>query len=1807
MIMFTLDKSRLKYLWEFIARAFLFITVVVSSGFAEEPYTRLVQKIEPSEFGGANPAGIAFVRSEGSYLIAPRISTNEVVVLSQWDQTLRSVTLPTAIPDPFNMTFDDKRNSLLFFDENADQLVEITMRIDGERGLSGAAVTHHDLNLFNSKNLLGMTSDSETGDLFFLVVPGSPESARIIHLIPDSRGGFDGPAALRDGRVNEAVLKSLPTSLRGIAFNPEDGHLYVMSPNEERLYEINKQGETVSTRDISAYRLRDVQNMIFAPSGDQTDEPSTQSLFITDRGERTGEGGIVELTFIQPVERGFSPMAIQFTLVKNTHTWQWDPPSPDASGICYIPSSNHLLVCDGEVEENTWNPPIWGGANVWEIALSGNQVREFNTLAFSEEPTDVAYNPNNQHLYFSDDTGTKSVYDLDAGSDGVYGTSDDIFTSVNTGNYGTSDPEGVTYDTEQGHVFWVDGVNREVYELALGANGVLGGGDDVLIQHFDTNSLGASDPEGVEFNPDNGHLYILGSNDIIIETTRDGNYIQEASISSLNPRKPAGLAYAPTSNNSFSKSLYIVCRGTDNDGHPTENDGELYEISLGSVTPVLSINDVALLEGDNGTVDAIFTVTLSSATSDIVTVNYATSDGSATTGDNDYVSTSGQVSFSPGQTNRPVTVMVNGDGTDEPDETFFVNLSNAVNAPISDDQGAGTILNDDGPQLITLSFQDGTSGYSGTRDTWIESGAPTANHGTDATLYIDGSPDLSSLVYWDLTIIPPGSIVQSVDIQTNVQDASSTAYELYELKRPWVESEATWNQFAPGQNWQTAGAQGSQDKGSTVLGAISGSSTGSNTTSLNSAGIALVQSWIDDPNSNHGLIIQNYNNSNGLDLSSSEAATVLQRPKLTVRYQDTGVPPSVPWLSINDISVTEGTGTTSNANFTVTLSSASAETVTVDYATADGTAKSPGDYNAIPVTTLIFLPGTTTQTITAVINGDLLDEVDESFVVNLSNPGNATISDNQGQGTIIDDDAAPSLTIGDVTADEGAGTMSFTVSLSAMSGRDVSVDYATADGSASALDDYTAVSSTLAIPASSASGTISVAVNGDVLDEADETFLVNLSNPVNATISDNQGVGTITDDDPAPSLSIDDVTADEGSGAINFTVSLSAISGQDLSVDYATADGSATAPDDYTTTLSTLTVPAGSASGTVSVAIIDDAIPESAETFTLNLSNAVNATISDNQGVGTITDNEGLSSLAINDVSVNEGNSGTVDAVFTVTLSPANSQTVTVDYATADDNAVAPGDYVAAGPLTVTFPPNTTTQTISVTVNGDVLDEADETFLVNLSNPVNATISDNQGVGTITDDDPTPSLSIDDVTADEGSGAISFTVSLSAISGRDVNVDYATANGSAIASDDYVATSGTLTIPQGSASETITVNLIDDVFAEPTETFFVNLSNATNATIADNQGQASITDVNDVLVSVIYNETQTGQASNSGTVATSSDLTAANGDFYIAAIAGSGSISVNSVAGLGLSWTILSAQCATGNSVGLEVWAGEGVPTQNGAVTATFSGSPDNSVIAVSRYSNVDLSNAVSGVLSGNPAGLNGSCSSNSKSSSYSFDLSTTVDGAIVFGAATATKNGLHNPGVNFTERAEVSQGRGKSETSVAVQDKMVTLASLTTVDGSFDKTVEWAIIGLAINPASATLMAGGEPTPPAMSKTHSDGSKDKIRKENEMEVSTTEATTSPSQPIPQEIALMSNYPNPFNPETTVAYAIPTDTRVRIVIYNSMGQQVRLLVDEFQEAGNKTVGWNGKDDRANSVGSGIYFVQLVVDKTSLIRKMVLLK
>ena len=578
-------------------------------------------------------------------------------------------------------------------------------------------------------------------------------------------------------------------------------------------------------------------------------------------------------------------------------------------------------------------------------------------------------------------------------------------------------------------------------------------------------------------------------------------------------------------------------------------------INVQAVMPSLAINDVTLNEGHSGAVEAVFTVSLAASDGSTVTVDYEIVDGTATNGD-DYVAnpSSGTLTFSGATTTQAITVTINGDQVDEQqDETFFVNLSNSTNADIVDGQGQGTILNDDVPippnapgqllatttgaatvdlswadqsgdeegfhleraagsgdfaEIATLGpnakfYQDvglssstvysyrvrafkGTaySDYSNTSTTETASGVVTnpnlnlalnqpasasstynsytaakAVDGNASSYWRSGGLSLNTVVWLRVDLGKVQAVGRAVIMWKDTYFAKSYELQVSNNEMDWtpvystsagaggnvtllftpalaryVRLYMTANNKSteriteiqvysgplsappPAPSNLTATATGSatialtwndnstDETGFAIERAMSGGSfaqittTGANATSYNDAGLNGGVTYV--------YRVRAFNAAGNSSYSNEASATTLF---------------SGPTLSINDVTLNEEHDGTVEAVFTVTLAAADGATVTVDYQTADGTATAGSDY-AAAVGTLTFPAGTTTQSIAVVVTGDTEDEPDESFLVNLSNPANATIGDGQGVGTIKTDELSAIGLVGHWKFDEGSGT-----------------------------------------------------------------------------------------------------------------------------------------------------------------------------------------------------------------------------------------------------------------------------------------------------------------------------------------------------------------------------------------------------------------------------------------------------------------------------------------------------------------------------------------------------------------------------------------------------------------------------------------------------------------------------------------------------------------------------------------------------------------------------------------------------------------
>ncbi len=796
--------------------------------------------------------------------------------------------------------------------------------------------------------------------------------------------------------------------------------------------------------------------------------------------------------------------------------------------------------------------------------------------------------------------------------------------------------------------------------------------------------------------------------------------------------------------------------------------------------PTVSIFDRTVSEGNGGTVNAVFSVQLNTASGLEVRVPFSTANGSATVAGNDYNPNSGVLTIAPGLTEGFITVQVKGDTLGEANENFFVNLSTPINGTLGDGQGEGMIL-DDEPRIsigdrtvmetnstvnavFTVSL---SSAPSGDVTVAFNTAAVTATAGSDYTSVSGTLTFTGGQTTTTITVPMAGDLLDEVDetFLVNLSANSSNSVMLDGQAVGTIQDNDPPPTISIGDVIVTEGNSGtvnavfpvtlSAASGLTVTvqfntadGTVSPANAGADYVPI-SGGLVTFNAGETQQNitvqvigervaeNDETFLVNLINPSNAGIADGQGVGTILD---------------DEPLVTIDPASVTEGNADVSMV-FIVRMDRASSQNVVVSYFTLDGSATSGADYGAVTSGSITFTPGQVQVPLTVTVHGDLLNEPSETFTVNLSAvaSGNAKITVPTALGTILNDDPLPGLAIGSplpVTETNSFTTPAvFPVTLLAASGQTVTVVFTTADGTAIAGADYDSTTGTLTFNPGETQKSITVQVRGDTLGEPNETFLVQLQSPVNATITVGQGTGTIADDEPR--ISINDITVTEGEAntTATFTVSLAGTASGTVTVGFITAAGTATAGTDYLTTSGSVTFLVGETSKPITVTIVGDSLDESNETFNVNLTSvSSNAVVADSQGIGTINDNDATPSLSIGDASVIEGDAGQVNMLFTVLLSAASGNGVTVNYGTTAGSATAGLDFqLTSGSLS--FAAGTTQQTITVRVNGDFAGELDETFTVNLSGAANATVSDGSAIGTITNDDGV--LRISDVSVNE--------------------------------------------------------------------------------------------------------------------------------------------------------------------------------------------------------------------------------------------------------------------------------------------------------------------------------------------------------------------------------------------------------------------------------------------------------------------------
>jgi len=555
-------------------------------------HLRFVRSIFTGEFGLTSPKGMAFSPTDNSFILfgSDEASMGSISLYEAFNGT---GSLSGGVDNYLDIAFDEKSGALFVLNQSSSLLSKIQINSKG-MPVNAVPGSQYSVSSLNLKTARGVTFDPSTGRMF--VLNGDP--ARLTIVTPDAVYGFDGGVAIKNGRVRQIPISVKDANLQGVAFNPVNKHLYIGGPDTQVVYEVTEQGTLVTVYDLSKFNLKNPGSMLFAPSGDITDDPATMNLYILDLGStslksnssssvnatssvsKTQDTQIIELSLIQaaslPPGTTLIPAVLEHTI--DASNASWNPSAPDTAGVAYWPSQDKLFIVDSEVDEM---PNYFAGKNVYLSTRSGTLVSTCSTTSFNNEPTGSAINPNNNHIFISADNNSGLIFEIDLGSDGIYCTSDDVRTTLSLSFITGMDAEDVAYG--QNTLFIADGINSEVHYFNLGANGVIGGGDDGPISHFDTGSLGFTDLEGLGYSVYNGTLLLVangGSEEYIGETNLTGTLLRAYDLSFLPAAPHSDVDHAPGSINPSLNNFYVASRGVDNNQDPNENDGKIWEIRI---------------------------------------------------------------------------------------------------------------------------------------------------------------------------------------------------------------------------------------------------------------------------------------------------------------------------------------------------------------------------------------------------------------------------------------------------------------------------------------------------------------------------------------------------------------------------------------------------------------------------------------------------------------------------------------------------------------------------------------------------------------------------------------------------------------------------------------------------------------------------------------------------------------------------------------------------------------------------------------------------------------------------------------------------------------------------------------------------------------------------------------------------------------------------------------------------------------------------------------------------------------------------
>ncbi len=548
-------------------------------------------------------------------------------------------------------------------------------------------------------------------------------------------------------------------------------------------------------------------------------------------------------------------------------------------------------------------------------------------------------------------------------------------------------------------------------------------------------------------------------------------------------------------------------------------------------------------------------------------------------------------------------------------------------------------------------------------------------------------------------------------------------------------------------------------------------------------------------------------------------------------------------LQVENASVLESAG---EMTFVVTLNPPNpVQTVHVAFETANETALEPMDYMR-QSGTLVFPPGTTRREVSVPIMDDTQEELEETFLLRLSQPEYAVLSTVEARGTIRDDDALPVMEIeASVTVREEAGQTQFAVTLSrVLSGRDPQVEFSVLDETANAPLDYQVLTpSPLRFLSGETTKSIVVQIMDDEIHEEEETFRIQLRDPQNGVLGQSEAQGIILDNEDPVTVSIRDAEVTESEAAAVFRVELSGLDSKPRTFGFTTENASALSGQDYEAAAGEVTFAPEEVLKDIRVSIINDLETEPTESFRVRLSGNG---ISDGDAQGTIQDDDAPLTVSIYDESASEGDGS---LLLPVRLNRASSELVTVRYTSSDETAEEGSDYVSSQGIVI-FQRGSTEGKIRIQILEDAEVESEETFQVTLSNARHATIAQETGTGTILDNDGSPTVSVQNVMVSTRTAI--FEMHLSKPSPLPVLVSYATEDGSALAGEDYEPLAGQVAFEPSEVSKTIEVKLLSSERIREAKTFALVLLSAMNAQVAQARTEVIVEEESEEIIQNAY-------------------------------------------------------------------------------------------------------------------------------------------------------------------------------------------------------------------------------------------------------------------------------------------------------------------------------------------------------------------